>query len=239
MVRRFKLNNGQARVAAHVASWLPKLAPRSAQAKAKRSVSLSRLPDAAAAAGAAGAAVPQPPVCLVHGPFGTGKSTLLVALLQLMACARSAHSAGVPVGAVQPVAGEGGGGACAAMPAASAGAAPPGPRILVAAHTNVAVDRVLLGLLEAGFTDVLRVGSLARIAKPLLRYSLHCADDSRDAVSQLTSMLNEAAGAEADMIRWAHEGPELGMCVGKRVCVCERKGGWGAVHGGTGWGSGH
>lgn len=49
------------------------------------------------------------------------------------------------------------------------------PRVLVAAHTNVAVDRVLLGLQDAGFTDMLRVGSLPRIAKRLLRVSLHSA----------------------------------------------------------------
>lgn len=49
------------------------------------------------------------------------------------------------------------------------------PRILVAAHTNVAVDRVLLGLLDAGFSNMLRVGSLPRIAKRLLGVSLHSA----------------------------------------------------------------
>lgn len=54
----------------------------------------------------------------------------------------------------------------------------PTPRILVAAHTNVAVDRVLLGLQEAGFTNMLRVGSLARIAKRLLGVSLHSAGKS-------------------------------------------------------------
>lgn len=51
--------------------------------------------------------------------------------------------------------------------AAAAGQAP-GLRILVAAHTNVAVDRALLGLLEEGFTDIVRVGSLQRIAKQIL-----------------------------------------------------------------------
>jgi hypothetical protein len=56
----------------------------------------------------------------------------------------------------------------------------PSPRILVAAHTNVAVDRVLLGLQEAGFTNMLRVGSLARIAKRLLGVSLHSAGKKRD-----------------------------------------------------------
>jgi hypothetical protein len=51
------------------------------------------------------------------------------------------------------------------------------PRILVAAHTNVAVDRVLLGLMDAGFSNMLRVGSLQRIAKRLLGMSLHSAGE--------------------------------------------------------------
>ncbi len=72
---------------------------------------------------------------------------------------------------------------------------------MVAAHTNVAVDRVLLALLETGFTDMLRVGSLQRIARKLLCCSLHAADDKRDALSQLQSMLQEAQGVEAEMIK--------------------------------------
>lgn len=47
--------------------------------------------------------------------------------------------------------------------------------MLVAAHTNVAVDRVLMGLLDAGYTNMLRVGCLPRIAKRLLPVSLHSA----------------------------------------------------------------
>jgi hypothetical protein len=43
-----------------------------------------------------------------------------------------------------------------------------GLRILVAAHTNVAVDRVLCSLVEQGFTDFLRVGSLKRMATQVL-----------------------------------------------------------------------
>lgn len=68
------------------------------------------------------------PVCLVHGPFGTGKSTLLGAIIRLL------------VGQTQPA---------AAAPGTKAGPAarqPPSGRVLVVAHTNVAVDRVLLGL---------------------------------------------------------------------------------------------
>jgi energy-coupling factor transporter ATP-binding protein EcfA2 len=78
----------------------------------------------------------------------------------------------------------------------------PACRVLVAAHTNVAVDRVLLGLLESGFTDILRVGSLQRIAKPLLQYSLHSADDSKDAIAQLNAMLQDATGRDAELIRY-------------------------------------
>ena len=55
---------------------------------------------------------------MVHGPFGTGKSTLLVALLDFFVAAGA-------------------------------------KRCLVAANTNVAVDRILTGLLERGFTGVL------------------------------------------------------------------------------------
>ena len=55
---------------------------------------------------------------MVHGPFGTGKSTLLVALLEFFVAAGA-------------------------------------KRCLVAANTNVAVDRILVGLLERGFTGVL------------------------------------------------------------------------------------
>jgi hypothetical protein len=59
-------------------------------------------------------------------------------------------------------------------------------RILVSAVTNTAVDRlssfllhtherlgILLGLLQHNFKDFIRVGSLKRIAKPVLPYSLH------------------------------------------------------------------
>ena len=46
-------------------------------------------------------------------------------------------------------------------------------RIMIAAHTNVAVDRVLQSLLEAGFTDFIRVGSVRKIDPAILPYSLH------------------------------------------------------------------
>ena len=64
------------------------------------------------------------PICLIHGPFGSGKSTLLVAMLTFFADQLSTRAPGRPTS----------------------------NRVLVAAHTNVAVDRVLNGLLDQGFT---------------------------------------------------------------------------------------
>ena len=94
-----------------------------------------------------------PPICVIHGPFGSGKSTLLVAMLQLFALQM-----------VKP----------GREKSDSA-------RILVAAHTNVAVDRVLTGLLDHGFTggrdSIQQSSPLAAIALetpllPVLRWTL-------------------------------------------------------------------
>lgn len=68
----------------------------------------------------------------------------------------------------------------------------PRPRILVAAHTNVALDRVMKGLLESGYTDFLRLGSLQRMCRSLLPYSLHVGEDNRDATAQLKDMLKSS-----------------------------------------------
>jgi hypothetical protein len=38
------------------------------------------------------------------------------------------------------------------------------------------VDRVLLGLVDQGFTEFVRVGSLKKIAKPILNYTLQSGD---------------------------------------------------------------
>ena len=64
------------------------------------------------------------PLCVVHGPFGTGKSMLLVAAI---------HFFLGQAGRDGPLRG------C---------------RVAVAAHTNAAVDRVMCGLLQSGVTGV-------------------------------------------------------------------------------------
>ena len=75
---------------------------------------------------------------------------------------------------------------------------------------------------ESGFTDMLRVGALARIALPLLGFSLHAGDDSRDALSQLNAMLPDARGRDAELIRCGGGGRAR---VGGAVSCCPGDGG--------------
>ncbi|GCB67102.1 hypothetical protein scyTo_0007992 [Scyliorhinus torazame] len=89
------------------------------------------------------------PVTVIHGVYGAGKSYLLaVVILFLVQLFEESEAA-------------------------------EGPRqvpwkLLISASTNVAVDRVLLGLLELGFDRFIRVGSIRKIAKPILPYRFGC-----------------------------------------------------------------
>ena len=56
---------------------------------------------------------------------------------------------------------------------------------------------------ERGFTDFLRLGSLKRMARPMLAHSVHAAGDKQDAASQLQEMLAQATSpGEVAMIKW-------------------------------------
>ncbi|XP_041056145.1 protein ZGRF1-like [Carcharodon carcharias] len=105
------------------------------------------------------------PVTVIHGVYGAGKSYLLaVVILFLVQLFEESEAA-------------------------------EGPRkvpwkLLIAASTNVAVDRVLLGLLELGFNRFIRVGSIRKIAKPILPYSLHAGGDSEE-LRELQVLLKE------------------------------------------------
>eukprot|EP00890_Picochlorum_soloecismus_P000564 jgi/Picsp_1/1508/NSC_04986-R1_prematurely terminated mrna decay factor-like len=109
------------------------------------------------------------PVCLVHGPFGTGKSQLLVSALHLLLSLRAQDQVGGKLHRA---------------------------RVLVCSHTNIAVDRVLLGLMESGITSFLRVGPLRRIHHQLLPFSLHASDSKvhASAISELKDMAKSATG---------------------------------------------
>lgn len=115
--------------------------------------------------------VSRDPVCLVHGPFGTGKSQLIVAILNYILERKRSTGSG-DVGLFSKA------------------------RIMVCSHTNIAVDRVLLGLLNSGVSNFIRVGGLRKIHEKLLPYSLHASESKTfsSAISELKHMANSASG---------------------------------------------
>ena len=108
---------------------------------------------------------PAPPVTLVHGVFGSGKSTVLAAALRVLDRLVGSLAEGDAAAHAQ---------------------------ILFAATTNAAVDRVLTDLLARGFTSFLRVGSRRRIAKELFPFTLHCLASDEDDARDLRDMLARA-----------------------------------------------
>ncbi|XP_078532856.1 5'-3' DNA helicase ZGRF1 isoform X2 [Lissotriton helveticus] len=127
------------------------------------------------------------PITLLHGVFGAGKSYLLaVVVLFLVQLFEKSEAAD-------------------------------GPRktpwkLLISSSTNVAVDRVLLGLLELGFDKFIRVGSVRKIAKPILPYSLHAGSGSdNEQLKELLSLMKEdITPAEKVFVRRSIEQHKLG-----------------------------
>jgi nicotinamide mononucleotide adenylyltransferase len=64
-------------------------------------------------------------------------------------------------------------------------------RILVSSLTNVAVDRILVSLLDSGYTDFARVGSLKKINKLLLPFSHHSAIKKEESDKEALRELEE------------------------------------------------
>ena len=108
---------------------------------------------------------PVPPVTLVHGVFGSGKSTVLSSALRVLDYL---------------------------IESLVEGDAAAHSQILFAATTNAAVDRVLTDLFQRGFTSFLRVGSRRRIAKELFPFTLHCLASDEDDVRDMRDMLARA-----------------------------------------------
>ncbi|XP_068706006.1 5'-3' DNA helicase ZGRF1-like isoform X2 [Montipora foliosa] len=107
----------------------------------------------------------QPPVSLIHGVFGAGKSYLLsVIVLYLVELFNVKDSLN--------------------QQSASSHS-----KILVSSTTNVAVDRILLSLLDMGFEDFVRVGSIRKIAKPVLPYSVHSTGSDNQELKELQALL--------------------------------------------------
>ncbi|XP_005397152.1 PREDICTED: protein ZGRF1 isoform X1 [Chinchilla lanigera] len=107
------------------------------------------------------------PVTLIHGVFGAGKSYLL-AVVVLFFVRLFEQSDPPAVGNARPW------------------------KLLISSSTNVAVDRVLLGLLSLGFEKFVRVGSVRKIAKPILPYSLHAgSENENEQLKELHALMKE------------------------------------------------
>ncbi|XP_017594489.1 PREDICTED: protein ZGRF1 isoform X3 [Corvus brachyrhynchos] len=127
------------------------------------------------------------PITIIRGVFGAGKSYLLsVVILFLVQLFGSSE-------AVQ------------------------GPRatpwkLLIASSTNVAVDRILLGLLDLGFEDFIRVGSIRKITKAILPHSLHAGSgNENEQLKELLALMKEdLTPAEKIYVRKSIEQHKLG-----------------------------
>ncbi|XP_029774198.1 protein ZGRF1 isoform X2 [Suricata suricatta] len=107
------------------------------------------------------------PITIIHGVFGAGKSYLLAVVILFFV--QLFEKSEVP----------------------TAGNARPW-KLLISSSTNVAVDRVLLGLLNLGFEKFVRVGSVRKIAKPILPYSLHAGSENEsEQLKELLALLKE------------------------------------------------
>ncbi|NWR65059.1 ZGRF1 protein, partial [Bucorvus abyssinicus] len=127
------------------------------------------------------------PITIIRGVFGAGKSYLLsVVTLFLVQLFESSEAAEGPR---------------------------PAPwKLLIASSTNVAVDRVLLGLLDLGFEDFIRVGSIRKITKAILPHSLHAGsgNDNEQLKELLALMKEDLTPAEKIYVRKSIEQHKLG-----------------------------
>ncbi|XP_033739049.1 uncharacterized protein LOC117326402 isoform X2 [Pecten maximus] len=134
-----------------------------------------------------GGAEGQDPVLLIHGVFGAGKSFLLsviVLFLVRLFEVSDSYTPGVPY-----------------------------PwKILISSTTNVAVDRILLSLLDIGFEDFVRVGSVKKISKPVLPFSVHATGSESQELKDLQEMLRsgELTPSEKHNVRQSIEKHRLG-----------------------------
>lgn len=177
-VREFGLNAEQAEVLRRVAGWFgdarsgreAALGGRAAEKEEEAVSAGSVYPSSAVTAGFVGPWNPSedsPPVVLVHGAFGAGKSHLLAAALWMI---RRVFAAG----GAAAVDGAGGCGRRLGGGERGGSAGGCGGQVLLASLTNVAVDNVLQVLIEHGEGDaLLRIGSARRIARSVISHSTH------------------------------------------------------------------
>ncbi|XP_030774897.1 protein ZGRF1 [Rhinopithecus roxellana] len=127
------------------------------------------------------------PITVIHGVFGAGKSYLLAVVILFFVQLFEKSEAPI-VGNARPW------------------------KLLISSSTNVAVDRVLLGLLSLGFENFIRVGSVRKIAKPILPYSLHAGsgNESEQLKELHTLMKEDLTPTERVYVRKSIEQHKLG-----------------------------
>ncbi|XP_040184919.1 protein ZGRF1 isoform X2 [Rana temporaria] len=108
-----------------------------------------------------------PPITIIHGVFGAGKSYLLAVVVLFLVQLFETYDPSEEQGSSHW-------------------------KLLISSSTNVAVDRVLLGLLNLGFEQFIRVGSVRKIAKPILPHSLHAgSENENEQLKELLALLKE------------------------------------------------
>ncbi|KAJ9088212.1 hypothetical protein DSO57_1025373 [Entomophthora muscae] len=105
---------------------------------------------------------PAKPTLLIHGVFGSGKSHLIAVMILFVTQLATYFGKDL-----QP------------------------PKVLVASMTNTAVDNILQLLLKKGFDSFVRVGSLKRIQRSILPYSVQTKSKVEDDIRELRSLLDE------------------------------------------------
>ncbi|XP_033122340.1 uncharacterized protein LOC117121304 isoform X2 [Anneissia japonica] len=127
------------------------------------------------------------PITLIHGVFGAGKSFLLSVVVLFLV-----HLFTIKTDQLETSEDD-------------------YWKLLISSTTNVAVDRILMGLLDLGFEDFIRVGSLRKISKPILPYSVHASDKKNDDIKELQEMLkSDLTPSEKQLIKKSLERQRLG-----------------------------
>lgn len=66
-------------------------------------------------------------------------------------------------------------------------------KILVSSNTNVAVDRILVGLRDLDFEELVRIGPIKKIDKQILPYTMKALSSGDEQVKELEEMMDAAA----------------------------------------------
>ena len=129
------------------------------------------------------------PISLIHGPFGTGKSflvsVLVVCLDEIASTFPNIFGGSESMDHTQQSSVEDDSRENYSLETVPL----PRLRVLITSMTNVAIDNVLKALLKLDYNIFQRVGSLKRIAKPILPYASRSEQSEAEDIKELEAML--------------------------------------------------